>query len=114
VNGKSIVIDASVSVNDRTILESLQGEHIFVRERSERGEYLVAWQSHANREPYRGTVPNGHVFVLGDNRDASDDSRRHGFVPLVDVVGKAKQVWLSKGPQGFRWYRSGLIVDAND
>jgi len=34
------------------------------------------------------TVPEGHVFVMGDNRNHSDDSRAIGFIPLNHVLGK--------------------------
>ena len=51
------------------------------------------------------------VFVLGDNRDNSNDSRSWGMVPYDNIKGRASVIWWSnRRPHGFQWDRVGTFI----
>jgi signal peptidase I len=76
----------------------------------EDSSFLSDLQKRENFGPV--TVPKGQLFVLGDNRDRSLDSRFWGFVPAKDVRGKAFIIYWSWNSEetNVRWSRIGRLI----
>lgn len=74
--------------------------------------YKAQWEVSDDSTIETMTVPQGSVFVMGDNRSSSEDSRDFGTVPIEDVLGKAYQVWFSWNTKTYRvrWGRLGKVL----
>lgn len=96
-SGESAEVDGTIRVTERA---------------AGRREWTVQWSpTEFVPADVELTVPPGHVFVLGDNRSNALDSRQLGSVSMEDVVGRARQIWFSLGPNGVRWGRIGQRVE---
>jgi signal peptidase I len=117
-------LNQTLTINGQPVPTSAQGEHYDDDSFSYAPMFLEKLGTHEHKmrvEPRRGSnarpkanfpffencryssegvvckVPAGHYFMMGDNRDNSEDSRFWGFVPDENIVGKAFFVWMNFG-----------------
>jgi signal peptidase I len=104
--------DHKIMVNGKSLTrkETADGEHVAAIEQTGERSWRVRWNRNTVVPDVDLTVPPGQIFLLGDNRDVSTDSRTFGTVPLADLVGRARQIWFSRGEDGIRWNRLGRVV----
>ena len=110
-NGKALSqlnIGPCLDADDRRIND--YGRCEWNREDLGRGPYYTSHSVDSSPSILHGMkVPEGHVFILGDHRDRSNDSRFFGPVHIARVKGRALLVYWSS-EQGVRWHRLGKAI----
>ena len=85
-------------------------------EGGEQAQFSILMDQYKSARSLRAVVPQGHYFMMGDNRDNSMDSRMWGFVPEENIVGEAFFIWFHWNSQpggGIKLSRIGEEIQAN-
>lgn len=91
VAGDTVKVEGdTVTVNGKPVNETYIQEAI---DQAHAEDRLYNSLNFPNTDFPDGKVPEGHVFVMGDNRSNSTDSRMIGYVPLEDIIGRADLIF---------------------
>ncbi len=122
--------DKTLSVNGQVVQQEVVGDYSTIQkvnDRQRRLELSIFRESFGDKDTHQilhdekrppldldFIVPEDQYFVMGDNRDHSNDSRYWGFVPQDNIIGKAFLVWFSwdyAGGNGVHWERIGSSIE---
>ncbi len=104
INGEPMVVSGdkpyTSPVDDSVVFGAIAREELL----GEKSHEILEFTSENPKRSGIFTVPEGHYFMVGDNRDRSNDSRFWGFVPEQNLVGEAKYIWMHWN-EGIIWNR---------
>ncbi len=99
INGKKIPLKKIGEAKGNAVGSNNTGKSYDVYEENLFGVKYSIRHNKANPTIYPNTnliVPDGQLFVMGDNRDESGDSRAFGFVPIGHLIGRVKKILINK------------------
>ena len=91
-------INKKLYINGDSIEQELishDGIETFLQETYLQSTRVIRVQGGSASYPEEFSVPAGHYFVMGDNRDNSSDSRYWGFVPREHFMGTGEMIWMT-------------------
>lgn len=96
----------TISINDKGMvhinglsfsyqeLESGEDYQKYLENNGEK-DYVVQYMKGIEQDPFEMKIPEGHLFMMGDNRNQSMDSRFWGSLPMDRIMGKLFMIWIS-------------------
>ncbi len=126
--GDSVLYEnKQVTVNGTIVAQDIEGEYLINSGANRKTQARMLNETFVNGESHQilqdenrdsrtlvFRVPENSYFVLGDNRDYSNDSRFWGFVPEKNIIGRAFFIWFSwdsVGNTGVNWNRIAAAIE---
>lgn len=110
VNGRPAMQHSLGDYNGTGAGNAMDGTALIRETLGDRQHRILLDHAKSSQDLVSVTVPDGHYFVMGDNRDHSNDSRFWGFVPEKNLKGEAFGIWMN-WDEGIDFNRIGKGID---